>query len=75
MRGLCSNPYGNYLVGGAKDGTVTVFDLGMPGREKLARKICQLDGRPGIRVVAWRDKPRKEIITGDQSGLVTIWDF
>jgi len=75
VRGLCSNPYGNYLVGGAKDGSVTVFDLGVPGREKVARKISQLDGRPGIRVVAWRDKPRKEVITGDQFGLVTIWDF
>jgi hypothetical protein len=39
VRGLCSNPYGNYLIGGAKDGSVTVFDLGVPGREKVARKL------------------------------------
>ena len=44
---------------------MTVFDLGMPGREKQAKRISTLDGRAGIRVVAWRDRPRKEIITGD----------
>ena len=32
-------------------------------------------GKQGVRLVAWRERPRKEIITADESGIVTVWDL
>ena len=32
-------------------------------------------GKVGVRLVAWREKPRKEIITADETGVVTVWDL
>ena len=32
-------------------------------------------GKEGVRLVAWREKPRREIITADESGVVTVWDL
>jgi hypothetical protein len=37
IRGMCLNSYGNWLIAGAKDGSITVFDLGPPGKEKILK--------------------------------------
>jgi hypothetical protein len=37
--------------------------------------ICSFQGKPGIRLIQLRDKPRREIITGDSDGIVQVWDL
>lgn len=75
IRGMCLNAYGNHLVAAAKDGSITIIDLQLPGKEKIAKQLVQFMGKPGVRVVCWRENPRREIITGDYDGSITVWDF
>ena len=63
------------MIAGAKDGSITLFDLGPAGKEKIVKQVTQFDGKPSVRVVTWREKPRREIITGDQDGVMTVWDL
>jgi WD40 repeat protein len=49
--------------------------MGAPGKEKFTKQITTWQGKQGIRLVAMRDKPRREIITGDNTGIVTVWDI
>jgi hypothetical protein len=53
-------------------GYITVFDIGKPGKEKLTKRIGFTQGKPKQRIVLWRDHGR-EIISGDEDGLVTFW--
>ena len=68
IRGIVS--LNNILVAGQKDGTLCLFDLGAPGRERVTKLISSFQGKPGIRLIQLRDKPRREIITGDSDGIV-----
>ena len=54
------------------NGYITIFDINLPGKEKLAKRIGNTIGRPKQRVVIWRDHGR-EIISGDEEGMVTFW--
>jgi len=49
--------------------------MGPPGKEKFTKLVTSFPGKPGIRLIQMREKPRKEIITGDDDGIVTIWDL
>ena len=62
-------------MAGCTDGLITVFDLGQVGKERLAKELVSFMGKVGVRLVAWREKPRKEIITADETGVVTVWDL
>ena len=75
IRGLAVSSAENFLVAGCKDGLITVYDLGQPGKERLVKELVSFMGKEGVRLVAWREKPRREIITADESGIVTIWDL
>ena len=75
IRGLAVSSAENFLVAGCKDGLITVYDLGQPGKERLAKELVSFMGKDGVRLVAWREKPRREIITADESGVVTVWDL
>lgn len=65
----------NMLCVGQMDGLVTLFDMGAPGKEKFTKPITQFNGKAGVRVICMRDKPRREIITGDNTGVITVWDL
>lgn len=65
----------NILCVGQIDGLVTLYDMGAPGKEKFTKQITQFQGKPGVRLVCIRDKPRREVITGDNTGVVTVWDL
>ena len=65
----------NYVTAGCQDGTITVFDLSAPGKERLIKPVASLQGNKGVRCLAWRERPRREIIAGHQDGLITVWDF
>lgn len=75
IRGLACNVHENYIVAGSSDGAITVFDLLTPGKEKNAKILVSFQGKENVRLVQWREKPRREILTGDQSGIVTVWDL
>ena len=75
IRGLAVSSAENFLVAGCKDGLITVYDLGQPGKERLAKELVSFMGKDGVRLVAWREKPRREIITADETGVVTVWDL
>jgi len=49
--------------------------MGAPGKEKFTKVITGFQGQYGIRQIQMRDKPRREIITGDKDGVVTVWDL
>lgn len=72
IRGLATNDYGSYCLTGASDGSISLIELGPPGKEKFAKSLSSFQGKKGVRVLAWREKTR-EIITGDQDGIVTVW--
>jgi WD40 repeat protein len=73
IRGL--NIVNNLLCVGQLDGTITMYDLGAPGKEKNIKEITSWGGKQGIRLVALRETPRRELITGDNTGIVTVWDI
>lgn len=75
IRGLAKSAAENYIVAGCTDGLITVFDLGQTGKERLTKELVSFMGKEGVRLVAWREKPRKEIITADETGVVTVWDL
>lgn len=54
------------------NGYITVFDIGKPGKEINTKRIGFTQGKPKQRIVLWRDHGR-EIITGDEDGIVTFW--
>ena len=37
IRGLCTGSGGNYLVGGAADGSLSIFELGKAGKERFMK--------------------------------------
>jgi len=49
--------------------------MGAPGKEKFTKLITSWQGKPGVRLVCFRGEPRREIITGDNTGIVTVWDL
>lgn len=72
LRGLCVNDGASYMVAGATDGSLTVFEMGRPKQERFTQLLASYQGRPNCRVLAWRDST-KEIITGSEDGIVTVW--
>lgn len=75
IRGLATNIHENFIVAGSSDGSITIFDLLTPGKEKNGKILVSFQGKENVRLVAWREKPRREILTGDQNGIVTVWDL
>jgi hypothetical protein len=57
------------------DGQVTLYDMGAPGKEKFTKPITSWQGKSGVRLICMRGQPRREIITGDNTGIVTVWDL
>lgn len=75
IKGLALNGSENYIAAGCQDGTINIFDLGAPGKERLAKLFVCLQGKTDVRCLQWREKPRRELIAGHADGIVTIWDF
>ena len=51
VRGVGKSQSENYLVAGSSDGSITVFEMNVPGKEKLAKEYVSFMGRPGVRLV------------------------
>ena len=69
---MCISAGGSYLVAGADDGSLSIFELGRVKGERFTKQIAGFQGRPNCRLVAWREST-KEIITASGDGNVTIW--
>ena len=65
----------NLLCVGQINGQITVYDMGAPGKEKFTKVITTWEGKQGIRLICMRDQPRREIITGDNTGIITVFDL
>ena len=52
IRGLAVSSAENFLVAGCKDGLITVYDLGQPGKERLAKELVSFMGSSVVRIRA-----------------------
>lgn len=74
IRGLHINTKKFLLFTASTSGGICVCDLGLPGKEKFIKEISSFGGVHKLRVVKYISNSN-EIITGDQSGRVTIWSL
>lgn len=49
IKGIAINSAENYVAAGCQDGTITVFDLNAPGKERLIKPIMTVQGNKGVR--------------------------
>jgi len=65
----------NYLfTSGFEDGSITVFDLGPPGKETSSKEIVYMRGKQKLRTLSWSSNS-KEVFSGDESGYITVWNI
>lgn len=74
IRGLHVDYKKLYIFTATNKGSISVLNLGQPGKEKLISEISYFGGNVEMRVVRY-DSNRNELITGDQGGKVTIWSL
>jgi WD40 repeat protein len=74
IRGLEVQLKKNYIFTATNKGDISVLDLGTPGKEKLIKEISYFGGDLEIRIVRYNEE-NNELITGDQTGRVTIWSL
>jgi len=48
IRGLCLSAGGSYLVAGAVDGSLSIFELGRPKQERFTKQLTSFQGRPNV---------------------------
>ena len=65
--------YGNYIIAGANNGKITIFDLSLI-KDKIIKEIINFD--IGILKIICFDYNSKndEIIIGDENGRIIIWN-
>ena len=51
VRGIARSSNENYLIAGSSDGSITVFEMNQPGKERLAKEYVSFMGRAGVRLV------------------------
>ena len=51
VRGLAKSASENYIIAGSSDGSITVYEMNVPGKERLAKEYVSFMGRPGVRLV------------------------
>ena len=74
IRGLHIDYKKLYIFTATNKGDISVLDLNLPGKEKLINEISYFGGNIEIRIVRYNSS-KNELITGDQSGKVTIWSL
>jgi len=45
---MCLSFGGSYLVVGATDGTLSIFELGRPKGERFSKQVASFQGRPNV---------------------------
>ena len=57
-----------------KKGKISIFEIGEVGKEKISLEISQFGFKAGFNSIKY-DSYKKEIITGDILGNITIWNI
>ena len=55
-------------------GTISIMDLGMPGKEKMIKEISHFGTKAKLRVIRY-DSEENQLFTGDEAGRVTVWSL
>ena len=74
IRGLEVDYKKLYIFTATKKGDISLMDLGLPGKEKLIKEISYFGGNLEIRICRY-NSVNNELITGDQTGKVTVWSL
>ena len=74
LRGLEISLKKYYIFTSSMKGDISVLDLGTPGREKFVEEISYFGGDLQMRVIRYNEE-NSELLTGDQSGRVTVWSL
>ena len=65
----------NWLFSGSEDGTAKIWDMRAPPRCQRTYEILSADGQPSACTSVTLHPNQGELITGDHTGLVRIWDL
>ena len=63
-----------YIFTASLKGDISVLDLGNVGREKYVEEISYFGADLQMRVIRYNEE-NSELLTGDQSGRVTVWSL
>jgi WD40 repeat protein len=74
LRGLEVSTRKYYIFTSSMKGDISVLDLGTIGREKFVEEISYFGGDLQMRVIRYNEE-NSELLTGDQSGRVTVWSL
>jgi len=74
LRGLEVTTRKYYIFTSSMKGDISVLDLGTSGREKFVEEISYFGGDLQMRVIRYNEE-NSELLTGDQSGRVTVWSL
>ena len=64
----------SYIFAACSDGQIIVLDINKPGKEKLIKEISNFGGNMKLTVVKYY-REQNELITGDESGRIIIWNL
>ena len=74
LRGLDISLRKYYIFTCSKKGDISILDLGSSGREKFVEEISYFGGELPMRVISYNEE-NSELLTGDQSGRITVWSL
>ena len=74
LRGLEVSLRKYYIFTSSMKGDISVLDLGTAGREKFVEEISFFGGDLQMRVIRYNEE-NSELLTGDQTGRVTVWSL
>ena len=74
IRGLDVSLRKYYIFASSMKGDISVLDLGTAGREKFVEEISYFGAELQLRVIRYNEE-NSELLTGDQSGKVTVWSL
>ena len=55
-------------------GGISVFDLNLPGKEKMINEISNFGTKAKLRVIKY-DSEENQLFTGDEAGRITVWSL
>jgi WD40 repeat protein len=74
LRGLEVSLKNYYIFTSSMKGDISILDLGNAGREKFVEEISYFGADLQLRIIRYNEENR-ELLTGDQSGKVTVWNL
>lgn len=63
----------SYMFSSGFDGSLGVFELGKPTKERFTKQVANFIGKPKIRGLAWSPSAN-ELYAGDDNGFLHVWN-